>query len=213
MDALIDLQDPATAYMFGFLMGDGHLSETSRNRGRLSVEVSIKDEAILHRFSELVPCNTFVSYRIRETNFAQRSETVVWTLHNREVRERFKTLGFPVGRKAGIARPPPGVYSIRDYLRGWVDADGSVGVTGQGKVFVSLTTRSAAIKDLFVEHVQRVTGRQKVATRNRRDGVFNLVVLEWMAYDLAKDLFYVDCLSLPRKYAAAREIAGDPGRP
>lgn len=206
MGVTFDLTNPAVAYMFGFLMGDGHLSETTRNRGRLSAEVSVRDEMILHRFTELVPCTTHVSYRSRETNFASRSDTVTWALHDRQVREAFKACGFPVGRKSESVRPPPCAYSVRDYLRGWVDADGSVGVTGQGKVFVSLTTHSEAIKDLFIEHVYRVTGRQKVATRNQRDGVFNLVVLEWMAFDLASDLYYVDCLSLPRKYAAARHI-------
>lgn len=206
MTALLDLTDPPTAYMFGFLMGDGHLSETTRNRGRLSVEVSVRDEAVLHRFSELVPCSTFVSYRTRETNFAARSETVTWALHDRDVRETFKDLGFPVGRKSETTRPPVCAYSVRDYLRGWVDADGSVGVTGSGKAFVSLTTRSAEIKDLFIEQVLRITGRRKVATRNRRDGVFNLLVLEWMAYDVLRELYYPDCLVLPRKYEAARRI-------
>lgn len=207
MGGTFDLTIPAVAYMFGFLMGDGHLSETTRNRGRLSAEVSVRDEMILHRFTELVPCKTYFSYRSRKTNFASRSDTVIWTLHDRHVREAFKAYGFPVGRKSESVRPPPCAYSVRDYLRGWIDADGSVGVTGQGKLFVSLTTHSEPIKDLFIEHVYRVTGRQKVATRNQRDGVFNLVVLEWIAFDLASDLYYVDCLSLPRKYAAARYIA------
>lgn len=137
----------------------------------------------------------------------------MWAIHSREVREAFKALGFPVGRKAQATRPPSGVYAVRDYLRGWIDADGSVGRTGEGKAFVSLTTQSAAIKDLFVDHVQRVTGRRKVATRNRRDRVFNLVVLEWMAYDLVTDLYYPGCLALRRKYAAARRIAAEPRPP
>lgn len=213
MSDLFDLQQPEIAYMFAFFQGDGHLFETTRNRGRLSVELSVRDESILHEFSALMPCRTFVSYRTRETNFARRSATAVWFLHDRTVREDLKELGLPPGRKCETIQPPLVPYSARDYLRGWIDADGSVGVTGAGRAFVSLTTRSEAIKDLFIQHVETVTGRRKVATRNRRDGVFNLVVLGWMAYDLADDLYYPNCLALARKYVAARRIVEGPRPP
>lgn len=43
----INLEDPCYAYLFGFIQTDGHLYNNTCNRGRLSIEVSKKDEAIL----------------------------------------------------------------------------------------------------------------------------------------------------------------------
>ncbi|MGW8764630.1 hypothetical protein ACWGN5_19200 [Streptomyces sp. NPDC055815] len=34
--SFMDLEAPEYAYMFGFLQADGHLSEQTRNRGRLT---------------------------------------------------------------------------------------------------------------------------------------------------------------------------------
>jgi hypothetical protein len=39
--AFLDLTSADHAYLFAFLQCDGHLSESTRNRGRLSVELSI----------------------------------------------------------------------------------------------------------------------------------------------------------------------------
>ena len=51
----LELTRPEHAYLYGFLQCDGHLTENTRNRGRLSVELSIRDVALLERFQELVP--------------------------------------------------------------------------------------------------------------------------------------------------------------
>ncbi|MFD5655064.1 LAGLIDADG family homing endonuclease [Streptomyces sp. NPDC127039] len=41
--------------------------------------------------------------------------------------------------------PPHGEFASRDYLRGLIDADGSVGFTRRGMPFISLSTSSTAI--------------------------------------------------------------------
>jgi hypothetical protein len=49
-----------------------------------------------------------------------------------EARQAFIDLGPPVGRKSQIVRPPALPFSEVDYLRGIIDADGSVGFTASG---------------------------------------------------------------------------------
>ncbi len=68
----LDLTRPEHAYLFGFLQCDGHLSKSARNRGRLSVELSVRDVALLERFQELVPYPTSITTRTRGTNFTER---------------------------------------------------------------------------------------------------------------------------------------------
>jgi hypothetical protein len=194
-----DLTEPDQAYFFAFLQADGHLRETTRNRGRVSVEVSERDAAILVRFSELVPCPTSISHRTRRTNFSDSHTSVVWSLHDRMVRTWLKELGLPAGAKSAVVAPPTCSYSVADYVRGWIDADGSVGITSTGRPFISLATQSESIALMFVEYVRQVTGRTKLANRNRRDGIFNLTVFCEPAQELVSSLNYSEGLALERK--------------
>ncbi|MEU6971349.1 LAGLIDADG family homing endonuclease [Kitasatospora aureofaciens] len=141
-----DLERPEHAYMFAFLQADGHLTEQSRNRGRLSVELSARDAPILEEFERLCPFNSTISHRTRTTNFKEDHTSVMWTVCAREFREELQALGLPVGRKSEIIAPPRVPFSERDYLRGLIDADGSVGRTSQDLPFVSLTTKSDALR-------------------------------------------------------------------
>src|SRR5688572_6203933 len=102
---LIDLRRADHAYLFGFLQGDGHLSETTRNRGRLTVELAERDAAILERLAGVLPCRSHLSFRTRNTNFRTGARTAVWSFHDRSMREEFKKLGFPVGCKSDDVRP------------------------------------------------------------------------------------------------------------
>ncbi|MFB8384450.1 hypothetical protein [Streptomyces rubiginosohelvolus] len=97
--------------------------------------------------------------------------------------------------------------SRRDYLRGVIDADGSVGHTGQGLPFVSLTTASAAVGAYLCRYAKAVTGSARQIGRNARDGIYNVVYTKEAAVRLAGHLYYPGCLSLARKQTAATALA------
>ncbi|MET8565925.1 LAGLIDADG family homing endonuclease [Streptomyces flaveolus] len=61
----MDLTVPEYAYMSGFLQADGHLSQQSRNRGGLTVEVSARDIDLLRQFQKLTPYNSSITERTR----------------------------------------------------------------------------------------------------------------------------------------------------
>ncbi|MFD7452530.1 LAGLIDADG family homing endonuclease [Kitasatospora sp. NPDC059827] len=202
-----DLERPEHAYMFAFLQADGHLTEQSRNRGRLSVELSARDAPILEEFQRLCPYNSTISYRTRTTNFKADHTSVLWTVCAREFREELQALGLPVGRKSEIIAPPSVPFSERDYLRGLIDADGSVGRSSQDLPFVCLTTQSDAIATFVHGYLDGLTGTRRTFRRNKRDGIFNLFYSREEAVTILGHIYYPDCLALRRKRTAAAEAA------
>ena len=200
----LDLTRAEHAYLFGFLQCDGHLSENTRNRGQMSVELSIRDVALLERFQELVPYPTSITTRTRSTNFVKHHTSAIWTLCALEARRELIELGIPVGRKSRVVQPPSVPFSTNDYLRGLVDADGSVGVTSLGLPFVSFTTASEGLRDFFLSQCRDLPGQPRHVARNTRDGVFNPMATRECAVDLSGRIYYQNCLALERKVTAAR---------
>ncbi|MGW0761796.1 hypothetical protein ACWD1Y_35895 [Streptomyces sp. NPDC002814] len=203
----MDLRVPEYAYMFGFLQADGHLHQGTGQKGRLTVELNIKDIDLLYRFKHLTPYNSSVTERVRTTNFAENHHSATWTLCSLEARTRLNQLGLPYGRKSKEIAPPDGTFSGRDYLRGLLDADGSVGYTGSGWPFVSLTTSSTAIGAYLCFYARKITGVERIINRNARDEVYNISYEKEAAQTLAADLYYAGCLSLGRKQVKADSVA------
>ncbi|WP_324610803.1 LAGLIDADG family homing endonuclease [Streptomyces acidiscabies] len=203
----MNLTIPEYAYMFGFLQADGHLRQTSRQRGRLAVELNARDIGLLHKFQKLTPYYSSITERTRSTNFAQTHTSAIWSLCSLEARTTLNELGLPYGRKSTTIAPPNGRYQHRDYLRGLIDADGSVGFTSQGFPFVSLATASTAIASHLRDYARDVTGAERTLKRNARDNIYNILYTKENAQKLAADLYYPDCLSLERKRASAESLS------
>src|SRR5690348_16046030 len=144
--ALFDLADPASAYVFGFLQADGTHTAGPGRKGRVSVEIKADDVQLLRDIQQVLPWRTSISFRARTTNFSSSAcSHAVLNMCMLEGRTRLLELGLPVGRKSAIIAPPTEPFSHSDYLRGIIDADGSVGFTARGWPFISLVTASPAI--------------------------------------------------------------------
>ncbi|MGW3355714.1 hypothetical protein ACWDFL_09865 [Streptomyces bungoensis] len=202
----MDLMVPEYAYMFGFLQADGHLQQGAGRKGKLTVEISARDIDLLRRFQKLTPYYSSISERTRSTNFAETHSAATWTLCSLEARTRLNELGLPYGRKSQTIAPPGAEFSRRDYVRGLIDADGSVGFTGRDFPFISLTTASHAIASCLTDYGKDMTGVARNPKRNTRDDIYNVVYMMESAQRLAADLYYPGCLSLERKRAAADSL-------
>ncbi|WP_336031127.1 LAGLIDADG family homing endonuclease [Geodermatophilus sp. FMUSA9-8] len=202
----LDLTDPAHAYFFGFAQTDGSLYAGTGQKGRLMIELAVQDEAVLHEFAGLFPVHSRVSRRVRTTNFGPH-RSAVWTLCDLSVRRELVGLGLPAGPKSALVAPPTVPFSTRDYLRGLVDGDGSVGFTRTGRPFLSFVTASQPLADFFCAQVRAVTGLERTVRRNTRDGVYNPMVASDGAAALASWLYPPGCLALERKRAAAALVA------
>ncbi|MFG2637709.1 LAGLIDADG family homing endonuclease [Streptomyces sp. NPDC048362] len=203
----MDLAVPEYAYMFGFLQADGHLARGTGRKGRLSVEISARDIELLRSFQELTPYYSSVTERTRSTNFSDIHTSAIWTLCSLDARTKIYELGLPYGRKSRSIAPPDIRFSRRDYLRGLIDADGSVGYTSKGVPFVALTSASSAIAFCLRDYARDVTRAERILNRSTRDGVYNVLYTMEVAQRLAADLYYPNCLALGRKRAAAESLA------
>ncbi|WP_436776945.1 LAGLIDADG family homing endonuclease [Yinghuangia sp. YIM S09857] len=199
----MDLTQPEYSYMFAFLQADGSLSAGRGDKGKLAVELARRDHEILLRFQELCPFPSSVRDRTRNTNFKDNHQASTWTMCSFEGRMMLFALGMPYGRKSKIIRPPTGPHQARDYVRGLVDADGSVGFTAKGLPFVGLTTSSDEIARYFAEFCSTVSGAERNPGRNRRDDVYNILYTGEPAPILAEHLYYEGALALRRKSEVA----------
>ncbi|MFE4638328.1 hypothetical protein ACFRJ1_33845 [Streptomyces sp. NPDC056773] len=202
----MDLQDPRYAYMFGFLQADGHLSQQSRQRGRLTAELNVRDIHILREFQQLTPYNSSITERVRSTNFAESHHSATWAVSSLEARTIVNELGIPYGKKSLTIKPPRTDFSRPDYLRGIIDADGSLGWTAQGWPFLSLVSASTAIAAYLCHYGKKLTGTARTTSRNTRDGVYNVCYYKETAQQLAAHLYYDGCLALDHKKAKADAI-------
>ncbi|MET8982716.1 LAGLIDADG family homing endonuclease [Streptomyces sp. NPDC004539] len=203
----MDLSIPEYAYMYGFLQADGHLAQGLGQKGRLRVEISAKDIELLRSFQKLTPYYSSIRERTRSTNFTETHTSAIWTLCSLEARTTLNELGLPYGRKSKTIAPPNAPYEHRDYLRGLIDADGSVGFTSQGFPFVSLTTASTATASHLRDYARDVTGAERTLKRNARDAIYNILYTKENAQRLAADLYYPGCISLERKQNAADSLS------
>lgn len=205
--ALLDLTRPEHAYLFGFAQCDGSLTRGTRRRGRLSIEVGAKDAELLVALARLVPVAASVRFRTRDTNFKRAHRSVVLSVCDLAFRDELERLGLPVGRKSDVIAPPEVEYCARDYFRGVVDADGSLGIAGNGKPFISLCTKSEAMARAFGAFTFDVTGHEKRTGRNRRDGAFNVMSWGEQAQAICDALYRDAVLALPRKAERAQQVA------
>jgi hypothetical protein len=133
--------------------------------------------------------------------------TTTWTLCSREARLMLACLGLPPCRKSGAIAPPSMAFSRRDYMRGLIDADGSVGITSAGLPFVGFTTASPEMSRFVCDTAFDVTGERRTVNPNTRDGVYNFMLTREAAVTLASWLYYDGCLALRRKHAGAEQAS------
>ncbi|MEV6218954.1 LAGLIDADG family homing endonuclease [Nocardia sp. NPDC051833] len=207
-EMVLDPAIPAVAYVLGLLQTDGSHEGSLEGKGRISLELSARDDDVLTQVADVLPCYSSIGRRSRATNFADRSETATLRFYDRSTRQAFANLGVPVGRKTRHIGPPAQRFAEADYLRGLLDGDGSIGFTRKGEPFVSFVTASSAAAEFFCRAVRNVCGVERSCRPNRRDGVCNVMVLNRAAAQLAAWAWYEPTvIGVERKRAAATRVA------
>ncbi|MHA6631385.1 LAGLIDADG family homing endonuclease [Pseudonocardia sichuanensis] len=202
----LDLRVPEHAYFFGFAQTDGSLYAGRGQKGRLTIELSARDADILHAFTQILSVYSSTHYRDRTTNFGTH-RAAVWSVYDLALRRELVELGLPPGRKSDTVAPPTVPFSARDYLRGVIDGDGSVGFTSTGRPFISLVTASRSLAGFFCAQALEVAGAHRTLKRNTRDRIYNPMVGGDPAAPMAAWLYPKGCLALERKRAAAALVA------
>ncbi|MBS1796500.1 MAG: LAGLIDADG family homing endonuclease [Acidobacteria bacterium] len=205
-EIILTLENPFYAYLFGLIQTDGHLYQNTRNRGRLSIELSQRDEELLIKLQKALPFNSSLSRRKRNTNFSEDYHSAVWNVFDKRFRDFLIENGIPCGRKMDNITIPVCKYSKPDYFRGLIDGDGSLGLTGNGFPFISFITKSPKIAFEYIDFIQSITKKVKTSSKNKRDGVFNIAVFKEDAQEIVNLLYYQNCLALQRKIMNAENV-------
>jgi len=205
-DYCLDVTKPHYAYMYGLIQTDGHMSSETRDRGKVRIELSEQDRIVLETFVQLVPYHSKISTRTRATNFSQHHTSVTWSIYDKRFRDQLLSLGMPYGKKSAMIAPPTSEYSQIDYFRGILDGDGSLGFTASGWPFISLVTASTALAEAYASFLSTLTGKIKMLAPNKRDRVYNILIMREDAQLVASTLYYDGCLALTRKQRSAHEV-------
>lgn len=201
----LNLKKPEHSYFFGFIQADGTLRASSRNRGYLEIELNKKDREILEFFRKLFPFCPPIKTRVRDTNFKKNYKSCSLRIFQKEFRKELLELGFSPGKKFLNIFPPKCSFSERDYIRGLIDGDGSLGITKKGFPFISISVKSEALKIYLCEIIEKVAGERKRIIRNKRDNTYNIMLIRERAQELIRYLYYPGCLALRRKLKKVQE--------
>ncbi len=196
------------SYLTGLLQTDGHLYENTRNRGKLTLELSSKDMNIIESISKHLKVNYSIRERVRNTNYSKKYKSVILTINNLEFRNRMKEWGMIPGKKSDtISIPNKKELKKLEYIRGLYDGDGSIGFTSQKFPFVSFTTQSEEIKDMLIDFIQEITQKpRKDIKRNSRDNIYNISIYKEDAVVFCEKIYPKNCLSINRKYILSQGI-------
>ncbi len=207
MGKYINLKIPEHSYFFGFTQADGTLRKSTRNRGKLEIEVGERDLHILKSFKNLfssIYCS--IKSRNRDTNFKKNHRSYIFSIYNWNFRKEINNLGLPCGKKSEIVSPPESDFCKKDYIRGLLDGDGSVGTTAKNVPFASLTVKSEDLKNYLLVIIEKITGERKRLNRNTRDNIYNIMVNRERAQQFINYLYYPNCLALKRKLRNAKTV-------
>jgi len=213
LSGLFKLSDPFYCYLFGFLQADGSYEEDPGKRGgirrgRVRIELSHVDVGLLKAIQQLLPVNSSLRARVRDTNFKKNYKSSILSISNIIFREKVKKLGLLPGKKSLTAKPPHPISNDnhKNYLRGLIDGDGSLGITSLNRCFISLNTSSDFIKEYYVNYIHEKIGKEKTVNRNSRDNTYNIVVFDEDAQKLTKSIYPPGCFALNRKKEKAKMV-------
>lgn len=207
---ILDLTSPVHAYFYGLVLSDGSIRSRNGNpqvSGAVSIEINTADEALLSELSTMLPWRFRISRRTRPSPFdGAESRSSALVCHAWDLRGQLIEAGYPLQDKAAQCAPPRDEFDLRAFWRGFIDGDGSLGITALGLPFISLVTMSEAIMAGYCDLVDLVAGYRPKVQRNTRDGVYNIMLMRARAVRLVAWLYGDGSLAMPRKLKRAFDI-------
>ena len=195
------------SYIYGLLITDGSMYLDSRNRGKVTLEVTEKDRDIVEKLVTIVP-NSYIHKRERDTNFKKNYKSVIFANYQLEFRQFLIECGFPAIEKTIKAASLTVDYDQFSFWRGCIDGDGSLGFAKDGSPYISFCTKSEYLKKDYCVFLLSKYNIKKNIHRNQRDNIYNILVKNEEAIQLAQDLYLSSDsnLYLDRKYNIARDM-------
>lgn len=203
-----NLLNELDAYAFGFILTDGTMSIDKQNRGRISIELKKSDVDVLNKISRLFQkCS--ITYRLRNTNYIKNYESAILRVNSLTYVKELNKLGIPIGKKSEIINIPNSEFSKKDFLRGIIDGDGSLGFLKNGDPFISFVTASESLKEFLIDFLfdEKIINYKKINNRNKRDGLFNICLRKKDAQNFVNFLYKDSTIYMNRKKEIADKIS------
>lgn len=187
-----------TAYWLGFLLADGCITQPTNCSPRLSLKLASVDEGHLLKFKQFLSAEQPI---LREVTSTGRSASYI-TIVSAALCSSLVQYNI-VPRKTFIAKPPEALMLNRDFWRGYIDGDGSLGVYRLGpKISIVGTRETCESFLLFVREVGITTNVSISPAKN----VCVLSLSCYKAKELAPVLYDNATTYLTRKYETANRI-------
>ena len=177
-------------YVLGLVLTDGTYGKSA-----FSIELKKEDSFVLESIAQKYNCSLYE--RTRDTNFKDNYTSVKVEIRNNDLRNFIKQY-YPFEQKTLNAKIPNEYLHSPSLWRGILDGDGCYGYRGMTP-FVGFVTKSESLKNDFCQIVQDIVGQKISATRNKRDGVYNLGLTSVNAKKFVMWLLEEDTFYIPRK--------------
>ena len=193
------IDDEEKAYLLGFIQTDGSLRHKT-----VIVSISERDKDILYRFQQKFGGR--ITSRVSDTNFKKDYHSAQWTLGSVYFVKQMNALGLTCGKKSHTTKPlPVPEHLLIPYVRGLIDGDGCVVVTGKGLPMIGFVTASEDMAKFYANWLGS-HGMKVFLKRNTRDNIFNISITREKAQEIATLLYKDSSIHLQRKMDKALEI-------
>lgn len=128
-EALFSKESELKYYLLGLILADGYISRGRRNSYRIEVALAEKDRSYLETVRDIICPNKPLKYK-------QKQKAYKLTIDNKNIYDDiiYYVSRLPVGKYLTFPYGIPDKY-LPDFIRGYSDGDGSIGVVRGQKKF------------------------------------------------------------------------------
>lgn len=189
---------PEVAYVIGFFMADGCV-EPKLNR--ISIELSMKDYDHLLNIKNLMGSENPIC--IKKTRYS-----CGLYIHNRKMVNDIMKMGVIPNKTTRCRLPIIEDKYFYDFLRGYIDGDGSIYYNGNTKV-LSILGNYKYINDIKNEIYSKFNLSSIILEHNKKMNTKKCYRIKYSGKkidNMLKEIYYDNCFSLTRKMALARGV-------
>ena len=120
-----NITTPQQAYWLGVMYSDGFISLTNNYTNYFGISVHEKDEEWLEKFKEFLNYNGEIKHYQTTSGYKENTPYVRLLIGNNKIVQDLQKLGV-VEHKSKIINQLPDIPFLDDFIRGYIDGDGSL---------------------------------------------------------------------------------------
>lgn len=140
-------------YFLGFIASDGYISDE-----KIEICLSNKDAYMVEKFRDMICPNKPIYIK-------QKTNATKFTIHSKEIAEEFKKIFSLTSNKKHAEMKFPKVPNkyLKDFIRGYVDGDGTIGktkgqqiVNGEKRIYLGIRLRILGNYDFLKKMIELI---------------------------------------------------------